>query len=106
MWIKIFGAVVLALALTACESENSNTANENKPAAATPAPATPAATQSPANSSAAGLQLKAGDKIKVNVNGSTTDATVVSTDEKAGKVTVKIAGQKENKTVPLSDVKQ
>src|SRR5215471_19768898 len=106
MWIKIFGAVVMALALTACESENSNTANENKPAAATPAPATPAATQAPAGSPAAALQLKAGDKVKVNVSGTSTDATVVSTDEKAGKVTVKIAGQKENKTVPLSDVKQ
>jgi sRNA-binding protein len=105
MWMKIFGAGMLALALTACESENTNTANENKPAAATPAPATPAATQGPVNSpAAAAMQLKAGDKVKVNVNGSSTDATVVSTDEKAGKVTVKIAGQKENKTVPLSDI--
>jgi sRNA-binding protein len=104
MWIKIFGAVLLALALTACESENTNTANENKPAAATPAPATPAATQAPANSPAAAMQLKAGEKVKVNLKGSSTEATVVSVDEKAGKVTVKIAGQKEDKTVPLSDV--
>ena len=104
MWMKILGAVVLALALTACESENSNTANENKPTAATPAPAIPAATQSPANSPAAAMQPRAGDKVKVNVNGASTDATVVSVDEKAGKVTVKIAGQKENKTVPLSDI--
>jgi sRNA-binding protein len=106
MWMKIFGAALLALTLTACESENTNTANENKPAAATPAPATPAATQAPASSPAAASQFKAGDKVKVNVNGSATDATVVSTDEKAGKVTVKIAGQKENKTIPFSDVKQ
>jgi len=104
MWMKIFGAVVLALALTACESENTNTANENKPAAATPAPATPAATTAPPSSPAASLQVKAGDKVKVNANGSSTDATVVSIDEKAGKVTVKMAGQKENKTVPLSDI--
>ena len=104
MWMKIFGAVVLALALTACESENTNTANENKPAAATPAPATPAATTAPPSSPAASLQVKAGDKVKVNANGSSTDATVVSIDEKAGKVTVKMAGQKENKTVPFSDI--
>ena len=103
MWIKIFGAVLLALALTACESENTNTANENKPAAATPAPATPAATTAPA-SPAASMQVKAGDKVKVNANGTSTDATVVSVDEKAAKATVKIAGQKENKTVPLSDI--
>jgi DNA-binding protein YbaB len=50
------------------------------------------------------MQLKAGQKVKVNLNGSSTEATVVSVDEKAGKVTVKIAGQKEDKTVPLSDV--
>lgn len=105
MWMKIFGAVVLALALTACESENTNTATENKPAAATPAPATPAATTAPASGSpAAAIQVKAGDKVKVNANGSSTEATVVSVDDKAGKVTVKIAGQKENKTVPLSDI--
>ena len=105
MWMKIFGAALLALALTACESENTNSANENKPAAATPAPAIPAATLAPANSPAAATQLKAGEKVKVNLNGSSTEATVVSVDEKAGKVTVKIAGQKD-KTVPLSDVKQ
>ena len=103
MWIKIFGAVLLALALTACVSENTNTANENKPAAATPAPATPAATTAPA-SPAASMQVKAGDKVRVNANGASTDATVVSVDEKAAKATVKIAGQKENKTVPLSDI--
>ena len=104
MWMKILGAAVLALALTACEAENTNTANENKPAAATPGPATPAATVAPASSPAALIQVKAGDKVKVNANGSSTEATVVSVDDKAGKATVKIAGQKENKTVPLSDI--
>jgi hypothetical protein len=104
MWIKIFGVVLLALALTACESENTNTANENKPAATTPAPATSPATTAPASSPAASMQVKAGDKVKVNASGTSTDATVVSVDEKAAKATVKIAGQKENKTVPLSDI--
>jgi sRNA-binding protein len=110
MTIKILAVAFLALALTACEAENSNNSNENKPAAATPAAATPAQASpaaspaSPATSSGASTQLKAGDKVKVNVNGSTSDGTVVSVDEKAAKVTVKIPGQKEDKTVALSAV--
>ena len=104
--MKIFAIALLALALTACESstENANSTNDNKPAAATPAPATPAATVSPASSPAASLQLKAGDKVKVTTNGSSTEATVVSVDEKAGKVTVRMAGQKDEKTVAISAV--
>jgi sRNA-binding protein len=111
MTIKILAVAFLALALTACESaENSNNSNENKPAAATPAQSTPAQASpaaSPASTAtnpAASTQLKAGDKVKVNVNGSTSDGTVVSVDEKAAKVTVKIPGQKEDKTVALSAV--
>ena len=106
MMMKIFAIALLALALTACESstENANSSNENKPSAATPAPATPAATAAPATSPAASTQIKAGDKVKVTINGSSTEATVVSVDEKAGKVTVKIQGQKEDKTVAISAV--
>ena len=104
--MKIFAIALLALALTACESstENANSSNDNKPAAATPAPATPAATASPATSPVASLQFKAGDKVKVTTNGSSTEATVVSVDEKAGKVTVKMAGQKDEKTVAISAI--
>ena len=106
MTTKIFAIALLALALTACESstENANNSNENKPGAATPAPATPAATAAPAFSPVASTQIKAGDKVKVTLNGSSTDATVVSVDEKAGKVTVKVQGQKEEKTVAISAV--
>ena len=108
MTIKILAVACLALALTACESstENANSTNENKPAAATPATAaSPASTvSSPASNPGASAQLKAGDKVKVNLNGSSSDATVVSVDEKAAKVTVKIQGQKEDKTVALSAV--
>ena len=107
MTIKILAVAFLALALTACESspENANSSNENKPAATSPA-ATPATTlspaSSPASSPAASTQLKAGDKVKVTLNGSASEATVVSVDEKAGKATVKIQGQKEDKTVALT----
>jgi hypothetical protein len=109
MTIKILAVAFLALALTACESstENANSSNENKPAATNPA-ATPAATSSPAaipaSSPAASTQVKAGDKVKVTLNGSSSEATVVSVDEKAGKAIVKIQGQKEDKTVALSAV--
>jgi len=112
MTIKILAVACLALVLTACESstENANSTNENRPAATTPAatPATAASPVSPVSSPAsnpgASVQLKAGDKVKVNLNGSSSDATVVSVDEKAAKVTVKIQGQKEDKTVALSAV--
>jgi uncharacterized protein YcfL len=109
MTIKILAVAVLALALSACESstENANNTNENKPAA-TPAAASPAATvapaSSPASSSVASTQFKAGDKVKVTINGTLSDATVVSVDEKAGKATVKIQGQKEDKSVALSAI--
>lgn len=110
MTIKILAVAFLALALTACESatENANNSNENKPAATSPA-ATPATTtaspaSSPAASPAAATPLKAGDKVKVTLNGSSSVATVVSVDEKAGKATVKIQGQKEDKTVAISAV--
>ena len=105
MMMKVFAIALLALALTACESstENANS-NDNKPSAATPAPATPAATAAPVASPAASTQIKAGDKVKVAINGSTTEATVVSVDEKAGKATVKVQGQKEEKTVAISAV--
>ena len=106
MMMKFFAIALLALALTACESstENANNSNENKPGAATPAPATPAATAATASSPVASTQIKAGDKVKVTINGLSTDAIVVSVDEKAGKVTVKVQGQKEEKTVAISAV--
>jgi len=105
MTTKLFAVVLLALALAACDSSSTpeSTTNANRSASpgasaspntganeqATPAPVTP--------------QLKAGDKVKVKSNGASSDATVVSVDEKSGKVTVKLSGGEE-KTVALSDV--
>ena len=101
---KLFAIVLLSLTLAACEpasTENTNgNAKPNTPAAATPAPVTP----SPEPSASVKPQVKAGDKVKVTINGAATDATVVSVDEKSGKVTVKIQGQKEEKTVAIADV--
>jgi protein involved in polysaccharide export with SLBB domain len=99
---KLFAVMLLSLTLSACEpagTENNSNANSNvRPAASTPAPV------SPEPSPSAKPQLKAGDKVKVTINGGATDATVVSVDEKSGKVTVKVEGQKEEKTVAIAGV--
>ena len=106
MMRKIFALVLLSLSLAACEpSSTDNNSNANKVSSGTPAAATPApASPTPEAVASVNPQLKAGDKVRVTINGSTTDATVVSVDEKAGKVTVKIPGQKEDKTVAIGDV--
>jgi len=99
---KLFVVLILSLTIAACEpagTDNNSNGNANaKPPASTPAPVTP----EPSASTKA--QVKAGDKVKITINGSATDATVVSVDEKSGKVTVKVEGQKEEKTVAISDV--
>jgi len=101
---KLFAIVLLSLTLAACEpagTENSNNnAKPNTQAASTPASVTP----SPEPSPSVKPLVKAGDKVKITINGTATDATVVSVDEKAGKATVKVQGQKEEKTVALADV--
>jgi sRNA-binding protein len=102
---KLFAVVLLSLTLAACEpasTDNNSNANNAKPntAASTPAPVAP----SPEPSAAVKPQVKAGDKVKVTVNGAATDATVVRVDEKSGKVTLKLQGQKEEKTVAIADV--
>jgi sRNA-binding protein len=110
MTTKLFAVVLLALALAACDSsstpESTNNANRNADHPATASPNTGAneqATPAPVTSTAGTPQFKAGDKVKVKSNGSSSDATVVSVDEKLGKVTVKLSGGEE-KTVALSDV--
>jgi len=99
---KLFVALLLSLTIAACEpagTDNNSIANSNaRPAVSTPAPV------SPEPSASTKAQVKAGDKVKITINGSATDATVVSVDEKSGKVTVKIEGQKEEKTVAITDV--
>lgn len=104
---KLFAVVLLSLTLAACEpgstENNSNTNNNakpNTPAASTPAPVSP----SPDAPAPVKPQLKAGDKVKITINGSATDATVLSVDEKAGKVTIKVLGEKKDKTVAIADV--
>ena len=104
---KLFAVVLLSLTLAACEPSSTDTnsnANNAKPntntAASTPAPVAP----SPEPSASVKPPVKAGDKVKVTINGTATDATVVSVDEKSGKMTVKLQGQKEEKTVAIADI--
>ncbi len=99
---KILAIALLSFAISACEPNTTDNSNAAKPAA-TPAAATPAAA-TPEASPAAKVEIKAGDKVKAMINGVATEATVVSVDEKAGKATVKIAGQKDDKNVALTDV--
>jgi len=101
---KILAIALLSLAISACESSPADNSNSNSPASTpTVATPTPVAT-TPEASPAAKAEIKAGDKVKVTINGAATEATVVSVDEKAGKATVKIQGQKENKIVALSEI--
>ena len=106
MMKKIFALALLSLSLAACEpSSTDNNSNANKTSGGTPVAATPApASPTPGAVASVNPQVKAGDKVKVTISGSATEATVVSVDEKSGKVTVKIQGQKEDKTVAIGDV--
>jgi protein involved in polysaccharide export with SLBB domain len=103
---KLIVMLALSFALSACETatpENNSNANTARPSATTqtPTPSTPLQEASPA---ALKTELKAGDKVKVTFKGASAQATVVSVDEKAGKVTVRVAGEKQDKTVALADV--
>ncbi|PYS20581.1 MAG: hypothetical protein DMF72_20720 [Acidobacteria bacterium] len=97
---KILAIALLSFVITACEPNTTDNSNAAKPVS-TPA-STPVPT--PEASPAAKVELKAGDKVKVTMNGSSMEATIVSVDLKTGKATVKIQGQKEDKTVAISDI--
>jgi protein involved in polysaccharide export with SLBB domain len=101
---KIFAVMLLSLTIAACEpasTENNANANSNpRPAASSPAPVL----ASPEPSASVKPLVKTGDRVKITIKGSATDATVVSVDEKSGKVTVKVEGQNEEKTVAIADV--
>jgi hypothetical protein len=75
-----------------------------KPTATTAATPAPVSTPSPGASPTVTPALKAGDKVKVKQDGRTLDATVVSVDDKAGTAIVRISGERQDKTVNLSDI--
>ena len=107
MTTKLFAVVLLALALAACDSgstpESTTNVNRNASPGTSAGPNPGAIEQATPAPAASTPQFKAGDKVKVKSNGSSSDATVVNVDERLGKVVVKLAGGEE-KTVALSDV--
>lgn len=106
---KLFAVVLLSFGLAACESgptENNSNTNTNARANAPSqvASPTPAASLTPETSPSVKPQVKVGDKVKVRIDGALKDASVVSVDEKSGKVNVKVQGQKEEKTVAIIEI--
>ncbi len=99
---RIFALALLSMALTACDSTTTTENGNSNAAPRATATTTPAAT--PEASPSAAAQFKAGDKVKVNANGNLVAATIVSIDEKGGKVTIRIEGEKQDKTVGIADV--
>jgi hypothetical protein len=101
MTTKLICVLALALFLGACES----TPPDTKPAA-TPVQvtATPAPSPSPEATSPATVAWKAGDKVKVTIDGKSVDATIVSIDEKTSKATVKVLGEAKDRLVNLSEL--
>ncbi len=108
MTTKLIAVVLLALALSACDSsttpESTTNANRSSNPSTAASPNTTAAEQvTPATTTPSAAQFKAGDKVKVTIAGKASEATIVSVDEKLGKVVVKMSGGEE-KTVALGDV--
>jgi len=99
MATRILCVLALALVISACEGTSPD---ETKPAASPTAQ--PTATQAPSPSPAAPAAFKAGDKVKVTINGAAVDATIVSIDEKAATATVKVQGETKERTVNLSEI--
>lgn len=102
MTTKLLAVLSLCVLMAACEPATDVTKPSASPAA--PSTATPAPSPSlEAPASTAGT-LKAGDKVKVTLNGSSAEATVVSIDEKIAIATIKVQGETKERTVNLSDI--
>lgn len=104
MTTKLIAALALCVLITACEPATDVTKPTASPAAqSTTTPAASASPEATAPASTAAA-VKTGDKVKVTINGSAVEATVVSIDEKALKATVKVQGETKERTVNLSDI--
>jgi len=99
-----FALLFLCVTIAACDPAvtTDTNSNANHPANANVSPA-PVSSPSPQTTPAA-VPLKAGDKVKVTINGAATDATIVAIDEKVGEATVKVQGDTKEKKVALADI--
>jgi sRNA-binding protein len=102
MTTKLLAVLALCVLIGACEPASNETTPAPSPA--TQSTATPAPSPSPEATAVAPAAWKAGDKVKVTINGSAVEATIVSIDEKAAKATVKVQGETKERTVNLSDI--
>lgn len=98
MTTKILAMIGLALLISACESNSNETTPSPSPTAQ------PTATVAASPSPAPAATLKAGDEVRVTINGSAVAATIVSIEDKAGKATVKVQGETKERTVNLSEI--
>lgn len=101
MTTKILAVLALALFISACEPNSNETTPSPSPTAQ---PAASHAASPSVEPTAAPVAFKAGDKVKVTVNGATVEATIVSFDEKAAKAVVKVAGETKDRTVAVSEI--
>ena len=98
-----FALLFLCVTIAACDPAVTDTnSNANPPANANVSPA-PVSSPSPQTTPAA-VPFKAGDKVKVTINGAASDATIVAVDEKVGEATVKVQGDTKEKKVALADI--
>ena len=104
MTMKLLAVLSLCVLIAACEPATDVT----KPTASPAAQSTPTVVPTPSPEAtapaSAATALKTGDKVKVTVNGSAVEATIVSIDEKAAKATVKVQGETKERTVNLSEI--
>ena len=100
---KVLALLIVSFALTACESNPTESETNNSPKPSPTVQSSPTPVPSPEVSPAATSQIKPGDRVKA-VDGSFNGATVISVDEKSGRVTVKIQGQTGEKTVARTEV--
>jgi protein involved in polysaccharide export with SLBB domain len=97
-----FALLFLCVTIAACDPPVTDT-NSNANHAAN-ANISPAPVSSPSPQTPAAAPLKAGDKVKVTINGTATDATIVAVDEKVGEATVKVQGDTKEKKVAFADI--
>jgi sRNA-binding protein len=101
MTTKLLAVLALCVLIAACEPAS----NETTPAATPAAQSTTTPSPSPeATAVAPAAGWKAGDKVKVTINGAAVEATIVSIDEKTAKATIKLQGETKERTVNLSDI--
>lgn len=103
MTTKIIAAMALALLISACEP-NATETNPSPSPTAQPAATSASSPAADVDHPAPSVALKTGDKVKVTINGSAVEATIVSLDDKGGKAVVKVAGETKDRTVSLSEI--